>query len=224
MFTFRRILKGLLLIAGLITLVMLIDSGRLSTVLDKEWIDSEIRGQGLQGQFLFVAIAALLASFGLPRQVVAFMAGYGFGFSSGVLLAMLAIVSACVMSFSYGYLGSLVFTPAKIPLRMQYMAAFIKDHTFVSTLMIRLLPAGSNLLVNLTAGAMRIRRVPFFSGTLLGYIPQTLVFTLIGSGVHVDPGQRIGLGVVLFVLSALLGAQLYRKYRERIRADVEPGF
>ncbi len=224
MFTFRRIVKGLLLIAGLIILVVLIDSGNLSAVLDKDWIDSEIRGQGLQGKVLFVVFAASLASFGLPRQIVAFMAGYGFGFSSGAVLAMLAIVAACVMSFTYGYLGSVIFSSAKLPLRMQRMAAFIKDNTFTSVLMIRLLPAGSNLLVNLTAGAMRIQRLAFFSGTALGYIPQTLIFTLIGSGVHVDPGQRIGVGVVLFILSALLGAQLYRRYRERVRTELEPGF
>ena len=224
MFTFRRIIKGLLLIAGLVILVMLIDAGKLSAVIDKEWIDAEIRGQGVQGKLLFFAIAGLIASFGLPRQVVAFMAGYGFGFSGGVVLALLTIISACVLSFCYGYLASLIFKPSKVPLRMQRMAAFIRDNTFVSTLMMRLLPAGSNLLVNLTAGAMRIRRLPFFAGSLLGYIPQTLIFTLIGSGVHVDPGQRIGLGSVLFILSALLGVYLYRRYRQRMHAAMEPGF
>ena len=212
------------MIVALIAIAWLINSGHFSTLLDKGWIDREIRGQGVRGEMLFVGIAVLFASFGLPRQVVAFMAGYGFGFSSGVGLALLAIISACALSFSYGYLGSVIFSSAKMPLRMQRLAGFIKDNTFTSTLMIRLLPAGSNLLMNLTAGAIRVRRIPFFSGSLLGYIPQTLIFTLIGSGVNVDPGQRISLGVVLFLLSALLGVYLYRRYRKRFHLDAEPGY
>lgn len=226
MFTFRRILQGLLLIAILIGIAVLIESGLFSDLLIKEWIDKEIRDNGLNGKLLFVAIAALFASVGLPRQVVAFMAGYGFGLSLGVVLAMLAIVSACILSFGYGRLGSIIFSSVRLPQRMQQLAIFIKDHTFTSTIMIRLLPLGGNLLVNLTAGAMRIPRVPFFFGSFLGYIPQTLVFTLIGSGVQVDQGQRIGLGVVLFVISTLLGVKLYRRYQARLRAaaGVAPGY
>jgi uncharacterized membrane protein YdjX (TVP38/TMEM64 family) len=212
------------MIVVLIAIAWLIDSGYFSGVLDKGWIDSEIRGQGVRGKILFVVIAVLIASVGLPRQVVAFLAGYGFGFSSGVGLALLAIISACALSFCYGYLGSVIFSSAKMPRRMQRLAGFIKDNTFTSTIMIRLLPAGSNLLMNLTAGAIRVRRIPFFSGSALGYIPQTLVFTLIGSGVHVDPGQRISLGVVLFLMSTLLGVYLYRRYRERFNVKAEPGY
>jgi uncharacterized membrane protein YdjX (TVP38/TMEM64 family) len=225
MFTFRRTLQGLLLIAILIGIAVMIDSGLFSDLLGKEWIDGEIRDNGFNGGMLFVVIAALSASMGLPRQVVAFMAGYGFGFSLGVALAMLAIVSACVLSFGYGRLGSIMFSSVQLPQRMQQLARFIKDHTFTSTIMIRLLPLGGNLLVNLTAGAMRIPGVPFFAGSILGYIPQTLVFVLIGSGVQVDQGQRISLGVILFVISTLLGMKLYRSYQARLTAAaaVAPG-
>lgn len=226
MFTFRRILQGLILIALLIGFAFLVDSGRFSDLLGKDWIDGQIRDNGFNGRLLFVVIAALFASVGLPRQIVAFLAGYGFGFSLGVGLAMLAIVSACTLSFGYGRLGSVIFSSVQMPQRMQRLAGFIKDNTFTSTLMIRLLPLGGNLLVNLTAGAVRVPGVPFFAGSILGYIPQTLVFVLIGSGVQVDHGQRIGVGVVLFVISTLLGVKLYRRYRVRLgaAANVGPGF
>ncbi len=221
MFTFRQILQGLILIAILIGIALLLESGQFSELFDKEWMDGEIRGHGLNGTLLFVMIAALLASVGLPRQIVAFMAGYGFGFSEGAGLAMLAVVSACALSFGYGRLGSVIFSSVQMPQRMQRLAGFIKDNTFTSTVMIRLLPLGGNLLVNLTAGAVRAPGVPFFSGSMLGYIPQTLVFALIGSGVQVDHSQRIGLGVVLFVVSTLLGVKLYRRYRARLSAAAE---
>jgi uncharacterized membrane protein YdjX (TVP38/TMEM64 family) len=55
--------------------------------------------------------------------------------------------------------------------------------------------------------------MPFFTGSALGYIPQTLIFALIGSGINLDPTLRISVGVALFILSGVLGVYLYRRYR-----------
>jgi len=79
--------------------------------------------------------------------------------------------------------------------------------------LIRLLPVGSNLLTNLAAGISSIRPAPFFSGTLLGYLPQTLVFALVGSGVHIAPTLKLSLAIGLFLISGALGAYLYRRFR-----------
>ena len=81
------------------------------------------------------------------------------------------------------------------------------------TVLIRLLPVGNNFATNLAAGVSRVPALPFFLGSLLGYIPQTLVFALAGSGVDVGAAWRIGIAVALFVLSGAIGAWLYRKYR-----------
>jgi uncharacterized membrane protein YdjX (TVP38/TMEM64 family) len=72
---------------------------------------------------------------------------------------------------------------------------------------------GSNLLTNLAAGISSIRPAYFFSGTLIGYLPQTLVFALVGSGVHIAPALKLALAVGLFLISGVLGAWLYRHFR-----------
>ena len=81
------------------------------------------------------------------------------------------------------------------------------------TLLIRLLPLGSNLVTNLAAGVSSVGAAPFFLGSSIGYLPQTLVFALVGSGFSVDPELRIAISVVLFIVSGFLGVTLYRKYR-----------
>jgi membrane protein implicated in regulation of membrane protease activity len=48
---------------------------------------------------------------------------------------------------------------------------------------------------------------------LLGYIPQTLVFALVGSGVHIAPALKLALAIGLFLISGVLGAWLYRRFR-----------
>jgi uncharacterized membrane protein YdjX (TVP38/TMEM64 family) len=55
--------------------------------------------------------------------------------------------------------------------------------------------------------------VPFFSGSALGYMPQMLIFSLVGSGARVDKFWQVVLAMVLFVVAAVIGGYLYRKYR-----------
>jgi len=202
-----------LLIAFLAGVGWLLQSGAFGLLPDKAWVDAEVRNQGMAGQLLFISFAALFASVGLPRQVVAFLGGYAFGFAGGAVLALLAVLLACVMSFTYGRIARQVVGVSGVPERFRRIAAFVYEHTFTTTLVIRLLPAGSNLLLNLAAGLGGVRALPFFAGSAVGYVPQTLIFALIGSGISVDPGLRIGIGVALFVVSGVLGMQLYRRYQ-----------
>lgn len=216
MHPYRRLLKGLLLIAVLVGIGWLLQSGTLGLLPDEAWIDARVRHQGVAGQLLFIGFAALFASLGLPRQVVAFLGGYAFGLVGGTLFALLAVVLACVMSVAYGRAARHFLGVSGVPEKFRHIAGFVHEHTFTTTLVIRLLPAGSNLLLNLAAGLGGVRVWPFLAGSAVGYVPQTVIFALVGSGMTVDPAMRIGVGVVLFVISGVLGMQLYRRYRGRL--------
>jgi len=78
---------------------------------------------------------------------------------------------------------------------------------------IRLLPLGSNWMVNIAAGASGVRSVPFFLGSALGYIPQMLIFALVGSGTRVDQFWQVAIAMAMLVVAVVLGVWLYRKYR-----------
>jgi uncharacterized membrane protein YdjX (TVP38/TMEM64 family) len=79
--------------------------------------------------------------------------------------------------------------------------------------LIRLLPVGNNLITNLLAGVSSAPLVSFLAGSLIGYLPQTVIFVLLGSGIHVQPVWSTAISVALFVASGLLGAFLYRRMR-----------
>ena len=81
------------------------------------------------------------------------------------------------------------------------------------TLMIRLMPVGSNLLTNLFAGAANIDFKRFLLGSLLGYIPQTLVFVLVGSGIGLAQSEKLIISGLLFVIASAIGVHLYRSQR-----------
>jgi uncharacterized membrane protein YdjX (TVP38/TMEM64 family) len=213
--TARVLVRGLIFIASLVAVGYLLQA----SALDKAWIDTDIRGQGIAGEALFVAVGVLFTAIGLPRQIVAFLAGYAFGLVTGTALAVLAMVGGCVLAFVYARLLGREFVASRFPARVGRIDAFLRDNPFSMTLLIRFLPVGSNLLTNLAAGVSSVGALAFIVGSAIGYIPQALVFALAGSGITIDPVARISLSIALFVFSGILGIYLYRRNRHGRRLD-----
>jgi uncharacterized membrane protein YdjX (TVP38/TMEM64 family) len=222
-FSPRGIGKGLLLIASLAALGFLAKHGHLADMLSEQWIDSEVRGKGWNGYLIFLAVGALTTALGFPRQVVAFLGGYAFGFIAGTGLAALAAVMGCVLAFFYARWLGRSLIQRRFPGRIRKVDGFLKLHPFSMAVVIRLLPVGSNAVTNLLAGVSSVRGLPFFAGSGVGYLPQTLVFALAGSGVNFDPALRLTLAGVLFVVSSLIGVWLYRRHRhgDALEADLD---
>jgi len=209
----RVILKGLALMLSLALLGYLFNASDLGSSVNEAWIDARVRGHGINGALLFLLMGGLFTAIGLPRQIIAFLGGYAFSVGLGTLLGALAALLGCMLSFFYARFFGQGLLRARLGVRAGRFDRFIHDHPFSMTVLIRLLPVGSNLLTNLAAGISSIRPAHFFAGTALGYLPQTLVFALVGSGVHIAPMLKLTLAIVLFLASMALGMYLYRRRR-----------
>jgi len=217
--TLRILLKGLLLFVSLLLLAWLTDSFHLLDVLNERWIDIQVRGQGLRGELVFLGMTALTTMVGFPRQVVAFLSGYAFGFLLGTLLALLGTLMGSLMAFFYARWFGRALVRHRFPGRIRKLDDFLSGSPFTMAVIIRLLPVGSNVGTNLVAGVCSVAALPFLAGSGVGYLPQTLVFALTGSGVHFDPGLRLSLAANLFVFSSLLGVWLYRAHRRGLALE-----
>jgi len=215
-------LKGLAMLAVLVGLGLAARQAGLADMFDSEWIDAHVRGRGLSGEAIFFALAAAFTAVGFPRQAVAFAGGYAFGLVEGTLLALAGTVGGCIVSFVYARFLGRGFVARRFPDKVRRIDGFLSENPFSTTLAIRLLPAGSNLLTCLAAGVSSVPPMPFVVGSAIGYIPQTAIFALAGTGVAIDPVLRIGLSVLLFVVAAALGIVLYRRYRRRGKDLAEP--
>lgn len=209
----RVIVKGLALMLSLALLGYLFKTSDLGNSVNEAWIDARVRGHGVNGALLFLLMGGLFTAIGLPRQIIAFLGGYAFSIGLGTLLGALSALLGCMLSFVYARFFGKGLLRARLGARAGRFDRFIHDHPFAMTVLIRLLPVGSNLLTNLAAGISSIRASRFFLGTLLGYLPQTLVFALVGSGVHIAPALKLALAIGLFLISGALGAYLYRHFR-----------
>lgn len=209
----KVLLSGLALLATLVAIGYALQSGVLGDLLSEAWIDRSVRGKGIPGELLYLCVAGLATALALPRHVVSFLGGYAFGVGLGTLLALAGTEIGCVLSFFYARAIGRPLVSARLGARVQRVEDFLATHPFWMTVLVRLLPVGNNFATNLAAGVSRVPAVPFLLGSLAGYLPQTLVFALAGSGVELGAASRVGVAVLLFLASGVIGAWLYRRYR-----------
>jgi uncharacterized membrane protein YdjX (TVP38/TMEM64 family) len=187
---------------------------------DTNLIDRFVTGQGFPGELIFVLAGASFCAAGLPRQAVAFGAGYAFGLAGGAALGLLAQWLGCVATFGWARVVARDWAARRLRGQLARADRFLATNPFTATLTLRLLPVGSNMAVNLLAGASGIGAAPFLTASAIGYLPQTAVFTLLGSGVRVGGPLQFALGIALFAVSGLLGMVLWNRQKRAAEVAV----
>ena len=180
---------------------------------DKHWVEHVLVEQGALSYLYLFGVGALATMVGLSRQLVAFLVAYAFGFWGGLLLSTAAATAGCMLAYYYSHYIGRHYLRARFGRAIGKVQGFLKQDTLVKTIVIRLLPIGSNLVTNIAAGLCGVRQPSFFAGSFVGYLPQMAVFSLAGSGISLDSRVELILSGVLMVVSSLLGVYLYRRYR-----------
>ena len=190
----------------------------LEDILGSDWADAHLRGPSqneLAGNrvLFYLALVALLSPLGVPRQALSALGGYAFGALFGTIFSSIGLVAGCAGSFCYSRLLAKSILQRRFGKRIQRLDAFLSHSPFVMTIAVRCFPMGNNALTNLIAGVTGIPAHAFISGSAIGYLPQTIIFALLGSGIRIDPVLRMSLSAALFALSTLLGFMLYRRFK-----------
>ena len=219
----KTYLPGLVFLATLAAIAYALESGLLSGLLSEDWIDHEVRGKGISGELLFLAVGGVATAVAVPRHIVSFLGGYAFGLALGTALALVATEFGCLLTFAYGRLVARPLVSPRLGARVRRIEDFLAANPFSMTLLIRLLPVGNNFATCLAAGVSRVPARPFLLGSLAGYLPQTFVFALAGSGIEMGAGLRVAFAVLAFIVSGAVGIWLYRRYRhgKSLGEDVE---
>jgi uncharacterized membrane protein YdjX (TVP38/TMEM64 family) len=217
---FKLLKQGILFVSFCLMFGLLLSSSSLFESLNQDWIDGHIRNNGLMGVVNFILIASVATALGSPRQLLAFLGGYAFGFVNGALYSTLACTLGCALSFYFARFLARPWVKRRYPHKIVKVNSFLQKQTFSKTIIIRLLPVGSNLITNLVAGVTDIRARHFIAGSLLGYIPQMAIFALMGKGIVVLSVWKIVLSILLFIISSILSLRLYKQYKtEKLLAE-----
>lgn len=203
-----RALKPGLLVGGLLAAgfgLRVILGGHASDILQDMVADG-----GASSVVLFMGLSTLLVAIGLPRQIPAFVGAYAFGLWTGFALAMLVQCVACAADFIWARVLARDFVARRFGGRLRRLDARLARQPFRATLVLRLMPVGSNILLNLLAGVSSVGFLAFLAGSAVGYVPQTIVFALLGSGVQVSHSYILMIGIATFAASTGLGIALLR--------------
>lgn len=202
--TARSVLKPALMVSGLTAGALALDLlpfrqfltyGTGATPTDAAW---------------FILLAALACAVGVPRQIVAFAGGYVWGLWAGIVLALVAQIIGAAVDLFWARMIGRDWVQARLRGRIQRLDRMLSHRPFAATIALRFMPVGNNLLLNLLAGVSAVPASGFLAGSLIGFVPQTVIFALLGSGSRVAQGTEIALGVGLFIVSAVIGAIILR--------------
>lgn len=209
----RSLLKGCLFFGLLVGVIILVQLGGMEQIINREWANAHLRSRGMQGVFMYMGLVAVLSPLGMPRQVLSAIGGYTFGALMGTVWASIGLAAGCGCGFfTARFLGREMFR-CRFGKRIDKMDAFLAHSPLLMSMALRLFPLGNNALTTIAGGLTRIPAPAFIGGSSLGYLPQTIIFALLGSGIRVEPVFRTLVSTALFAASTILGLYLYRRFR-----------
>lgn len=166
----------------------------------------------------FLLLAVPYSACGLPRQALCIAAGLAFGVWGGLGLCSLAYMLGAIAAYGWARALAPIKFRQRLHDRLQKnyaaLARILHHKPFRAVLTLRLMPVGSALLVSMAAGLFELPVTAFAFATLLGGLPQNLVFVLVGAGTRIGHVVQLGLAGGLFVVSGVLGAMLLRQADE----------
>lgn len=211
----QGVLKGGIFFLTLALVACLLRYADAVGLFDVSFLNDYVKDRGIVGILVFMGLATVFSAIGMPRQLMSVGAGYAFGVVTGTCIMGISLVGGGLLSFYYMRFLARESVRRRFESKIASVERIWLAKPFLLTICLRLLPLGNNTLTNMLAGTSKVPPLPFFCGSFIGYIPQNLIFTLLGSGVGFDDTEKFLYSALLFVVSISLGAVVYRSLRRQ---------
>ncbi|MFM2480286.1 TVP38/TMEM64 family protein [Celerinatantimonas sp. YJH-8] len=211
----KRGLKSLILVALLGLIFVEMDSPLWHHIADRHWIADYLSQEGWLARGSLLIFGIVFTGIGGPRQLLAALFGFLFGAVGGIAASLCCSLSGATLAYSVSRFVLFNTLQKRFGRKLEKFQRLVEHQPFLKILMIRLLPVGSNIITNLLSGCVAVRFIPFLLGSLLGYLPQTIIFALAGAGVGNASRYQLIVSVALGAISFAVGILLYRSHLQR---------
>lgn len=166
---------------------------------------------------VFAITGIVYTALGGPRQMLAFSCGYLMGGLPGALLStVLTGIGALLVIYCVRHIG-MEWMRKRHGERVDFIRRLLAEDTWLWICMVRLMPVGSNLATNIAVALAMLSTPAVFWGSLLGYLPQMLLFSFAGAGLALQDEQQIWISLLMLVLSTVLVLYLYHHgFKQRL--------
>ncbi len=151
------------------------------------------------GRLLFIAGGALVIVCGLGRSAVSLVSGVLYGPVWGAVYSVLAALSGSIVIFAFfRLLGRPLFLD-RISGYVEKADKLVARNGFLAVILIRQLPLAC-LLVNILLALTRVSLVEFVCGSVVGFLPEAIVFALYGSSAQSGFFSKVAIASILLVV------------------------
>ncbi|ARI78868.1 TVP38/TMEM64 family protein [Halobacillus mangrovi] len=157
---------------------------------------------GIYGPLIFMAIYAIGPIVAFPTSVLSLAAAFAYGIWPGMLYIVIGATAAGVTGYMMGrFFGDSVvkFQESKWAEKIYYR---MKDKGFHYVFILRLIPIVGFDILSYLAGMTRVKIGPFVGATVLGMLPGTFAYSLVGTSLA--SGNRTLILIALSVFALLL--------------------
>ena len=137
-----------------------------------------------------------------------------FGVVLGTLWSQVAVTLAIMAPFLYSRHLGRDLVARRMGRRLQRFDELLGQHGFMVVMLIRLCPVGNNFLTNYLAGVTAVPLGTFLAASFVGYLPQSFIFALLGSGLADHPQLRLWGGAILLAAFSLFFIWYFRRSKE----------
>ncbi len=187
----------------------------------EEEVRAEIEPLGAAAPFVFVAAAVALALVMVPGALLAAASGLLFGALAGGSLILVAAtltgVAGLLIARHVGRAGVERIGSEKV----ERLAAALERHGLWAVIAQRLVPGVPDGPANYAAGLLRVRLRHIVLGTIIGSLPRSFSYALLGDSLDDPTSPQALAALVLLGLTALAGLWAARRGFVRERAAAE---
>ncbi|MCF7786947.1 MAG: VTT domain-containing protein [Prosthecobacter sp.] len=174
----RQVLFAVLLVAAFMALAQF--TGLKAWITNVQIWKEMVRQFGWGAHAIFMVACAGTVMLGVPRLPLCAAAGLIFGFGEGLALSLIASTLGSYGAFilsRHGFRRAVESRADKWP----WLKKLLKKPSVLRVFWVRQLMV-PGLVLNVLLGMTPVKHTRFLLGTLLGYLPLNVAFSLVGSG------------------------------------------
>ena len=197
-------------------LVILVGCTIYILAVHREWFDDprllkrEVISWGAWGPIVYVLLYAIGPSFLIPGAVMTIAAGLAFGMWWGALWSLVGANAGAIVAFGAGRFLGRSFVERTIGIRLRQLLNRLERNGFYLTLYLRLVPVIPYNAFNLLAGASPIRFKDYLWASVIGMVPGTVLFALLGDSLWNPRSPRFFI-ILALIACCFAGVEIYRR-------------